>query len=169
MAISDVMSKSLISASSSIKAARMQNGIKKQMEDRAGVLEAEIRQEKGNAPEKQKELEKTEKKASRVENMTMDTLSGMNTDLMKAAKEDKEKARAEKTAEKKKAEKQADEKRANKKEKEKASDSENEEHIKDREPDNDPSNAGFLNIMADSMTPGTGTIDPLGIKVDVHA
>ena len=100
MAISDVMSKSLISASSSIKAARMQNGIKKQMEDRAGVLEAEIRQEKGNAPEKQKELEKTEKKASRVENMTMDTLSGMNTDLMKAAKEDKEKARAEKTAEK---------------------------------------------------------------------
>ena len=100
MAISDVMSKSLISASSSIKAARMQNGIKKQMEDRAGVLEAEIRQEKGNAPEKQKELEKIEKKASRVETMTMDTLSGMNTDLMKAAKEDKEKARAEKTAEK---------------------------------------------------------------------
>ena len=100
MAISDVMSKSLISASSSIKAARMQNGIKKQMEDRAGVLEAEIRQEKGNAPEKQKELEKTEKKASKVETMTMDTLSGMNTDLMKAAKEDKEKARAEKTAEK---------------------------------------------------------------------
>ena len=147
----------------------MQNGIKKQMEDRAGVLEAEIRQEKGNAPEKQKELEKTEKKASRVESMTMDTLSGMNTDLMKAAKEDQEKNRAEKTAEKKKAEKQADEKRANKKDQEKASDSENEEHIKDREPDNDPSNAGFLNIMADSMTPGTGTIDPLGIKVDVHA
>ena len=169
MAISDVMSKSLISASSSIKAARMQNGIKKQMEDRAGVLEAEIKQEKGNAPEKQKELEKTEKKASRVENMTMDTLSGMNTDLMKAAKEDKEKARAEKTAEKKKAERIAEQKRVGKKEQEKASDSENEEHIKDREPDNDPSNAGFLNIMADSMTPGTGTIDPLGIKVDVHA
>ena len=169
MAISDVMSKSLISASSSIKAARMQNGIKKQMEDRAGVLEAEIRQEKGNAPEKQKELEKTEKKISRVETMTMDTLSGMNTDLMKAAKEDKEKARAEKTAEKKKAERIAEQKRVGKKEQEKASDSENEEHIKDREPDNDPSNAGFLNIMADSMTPGTGTIDPLGIKVDVHA
>ena len=147
----------------------MQNGIKKQMEDRAGVLEAEIRQEKGNAPGKQKELEKTEKKISRVETMTMDTLSGMNTDLMKAAKEDKEKARAEKTAEKKKAERIAEQKRVGKKEQEKASDSENEEHIKDREPDNDPSNAGFLNIMADSMTPGTGTIDPLGIKVDVHA
>ena len=169
MAISEVMSKSLISASSSIKAARMQNGIKKQMEDRAGVLEAEIRQEKGNAPEKQKELEKIEKKASRVESMTMDTLSGMNTDLMKAAKEDQEKARAEKTAEKKKAERIAEQKRVGKKEQEKASDSENEEHIKDREPDNDPSNAGFLNIMADSMTPRTGTIDPLGIKVDVHA
>ena len=169
MAISDVMSKSLISASSSIKAARMQNGIKKQMEDRAGVLEAEIRQEKGNAPEKQKELEKTEKKISRVETMTMDTLSGMNTDLMKAAKEDKEKARAEKTAEKKKAERIAEQKRVGKKEQEKASDSENEEHIKDREPDNDPSNAGFLNIMADSMTPSTGTRDPIGTKVDVNA
>ncbi|MCR5236137.1 MAG: hypothetical protein K6E34_02905 [Lachnospiraceae bacterium] len=169
MAISDVMSKSLISASSSIKAARMQNGIKKQMEDRAGVLEAEIKQEKGNAPEKQKELEKTEKKASGVENMTMDTLSGMNTDLMKAAKEDKEKARAEKTAEKKKAEKQADEKRANKKDQEKASDSENEEHIKDREPDNELSNAGFVNTIADSLTPSTGTRDPIGTKVDVNA
>jgi folate-dependent phosphoribosylglycinamide formyltransferase PurN len=99
----------------------------------------------------------------------MDTLSGMNTDLMKAAKEDKEKARAEKTAEKKKAEKQADEKRANKKEQEKASDSENEEHIKDREPDNELSNAGFVNIIADSLTPSTGTRDPIGTKVDVNA
>lgn len=173
MAISDVMSKSLISASSSIKAARMQNGIKKQMEDRAGVLEAEIRQEKGNAPEKQKELEKTEKKVSRVETMTMDTLSGMNTDLMKAAKEDKEKARAEKTAEKKKAERIAEQKRVGKKEQEKrleeASDLENEEQTKDHEPDNELSNAGFVNIIADSLTPSTGTRDPIGTKVDVNA
>jgi len=145
MAISDVMSKSLISASSSIKAARMQNGIKKQMEDRAGVLEAEIKQEKGNAPEKQKELEKIEKKASRVENMTMDTLSGMNTDLMKAAKEDQEKNRAEKTAEKKKAERIAEQKRVGKKEQEKRGE------------------------VADSLTPSTGTRDPIGTKVDVNA
>jgi hypothetical protein len=164
MAISDVMSKSLISASSSINAARMQNGIKKQMEGRAGVLEAEIRQEKGNAPEKQKELEKTEKKASKVESMTMDTLSGMNTDLMKAAKEDQEKARAEKAAEKKKAEKKELEERM-----EKASNTDNGEYIEDREPDNDPKSAGFVNVVADSMTPSTGTIDPLGAKVDVNA
>ena len=169
MAISDVMSKSLISASSSIKAARMQNGIKKQMEDRAGVLEAEIKQEKGNAPEKQKELEKTEKKASKVESMTMDTLSGMNTDLMKAAKEDREEERAEK----KKAEKTAEQKRADKKEQEerleKATKMDNEEHIDGREPDNDPLNAGFVDIIADSMTPSTGTVDPIGTKVDVNA
>ena len=172
MAISNVMSKSLISASSSIKAARMQNGIKKQMEDRAGVLEAEIKQEKGNAPEKQKELEKTEKKAAKVENMTMDTLSEANTDLIKAAKEDQEKARSEKRAEKKKAERIAKQKRADKKELEekleKASDSENEEHIKDRKPNNDPSDTGFVNILADSMTPSTGTIDPIGTKIDVN-
>lgn len=164
MAISDVMSKSLISASSSIKAARMQNGIKKQMEDRAGVLEAEIRQEKGNAPEKQKELEKTEKKVAKVESMTMDTLSGMNTDLMKAAKEDQEKARTEKAAEKKKAEKKELEERM-----EKASNTDNGEYIEDRVPDNDPQSAGFVNVVADSMTPSTGTIDPLGAKVDVNA
>lgn len=158
MAISDVMSKSLISASSSIKAARMQNGIKKQMEDRAGVLEAEIRQEKGNAPEKQKELEKTEKKASKVENMTLDTLSAINSDLKKTAKEDLEEARAEKRAEKKKAEKSAEQKRAEK-----------EERIKDSEPNNNPTDTVFVNIIADSMTPSTGTIDPIGTKVDVNA
>lgn len=173
MAISDVMSKSLISASSSIKAARMQNGIKKQMEDRAGVLEAEIKQEKGNAPEKLKELEKTKKKASRVDSMTMDTLSGMNTDLMKAAKEDQEKARAEKAAEKRKAERIAEQKRVEKKEEEKrleeASDLENGEQIKDLEPDKEPSNSGFVNFIADSMTPSTGTNDPIGAKVDVNA
>lgn len=173
MAISDVMSKSLISASSSIKAARMQNGIKKQMEGRAGVLEAEIRQEKGNAPEKQKELEKTEKKASKVESMTMDTLSGMNTDLMKAAKEDQKKARAEKAAEKKKADNIAEKKRSEKKEQEErlenSTDRENEERIKDCGIDNGPSNAVFVNVTADSMTPSTGTIDPLGAKVDVNA
>ena len=44
-------------------------------------LEAEIKQEKGNAPEKQKELEKTEKKAAKVENMTLDTLSADLRDM----------------------------------------------------------------------------------------
>ena len=155
MAISDVMSKSLISASSSIKAARMQNGIKKQMED------------------KQKELEKTEKKAAKVENMTLDTLSAINSDLKKTAKEDLEEARAEKRAEKKKAEKSAEQKRADKKEREermeKSSDPEKEERIKDSEPNNNPTDTVFVNIIADSMTPSTGTIDPIGTKVDVNA
>ena len=151
----------------------MQNGIKKQMEDRAGVLEAEIKQEKGNAPEKQKELEKTEKKAAKVENMTLDTLSAINSDLKKTAKEDLEEARAEKRAEKKKAEKSAERKRADKKEREermeKSSDPEKEERIKDSEPNNNPTDTVFVNIIADSMTPSTGTIDPIGTKVDVNA
>ena len=65
MSVSNVMSSSLISAANSMKVARMQNGIKKQMEDRAGVLEAEIKQEKGNAPEKGRSLKRLRKRLPR--------------------------------------------------------------------------------------------------------
>ena len=172
MAISNVMSQSLISASSSIKMARAQNGIKKQMEDRAGVLEAEIKQEKGNAPEKKKELEKTEEKASKVEASAMDTLSGLNSDLKRAAKEDQETARTEKAAEKKKAEKTAEKKRADKKEQEerleKASDTENGEKLNGLNSGADPIEAVFVDIKADTMTPSAGTIATTGNKVDLN-
>jgi sRNA-binding protein len=105
--------------------------------------------------------------------MTLDTLSEINCDLKKTAKEDLEEARAEKRAEKKKAEKSAEQKRADKKEREermeKSSDPEKEERIKDSEPNNNPTDTVFVNIIADSMTPSTGTIDPIGTKVDVNA
>ena len=69
MSVSNVMSSSLISAVNSMKVARMQNGIKKQMEDRAGVLEAEIKQEKGNAPEKRRSLKRLRKRLPRSEEL----------------------------------------------------------------------------------------------------
>ena len=45
MAISNVMTRSLLSASSAMKQVRAQEGIKKQMEGKAGVLKAEIKQD----------------------------------------------------------------------------------------------------------------------------
>jgi hypothetical protein len=97
MSISNVMSRSLVSASSSIKMAQMQNAVKRQMEGHAGVLKAEIKQDKGKSPEKEKELEETEKKAAEVKESTMNALSEMNNNLKEAAKEDPFSARRERT------------------------------------------------------------------------
>ena len=47
MAISNVMTRSLLSASSAMKQVRAQEGIKKQMEGKAAVLKAEIKQDSG--------------------------------------------------------------------------------------------------------------------------
>ncbi len=43
MALSNVMTRSLVSASSSMKQVKAQHAIKSQMEGKAGVLEAEIK------------------------------------------------------------------------------------------------------------------------------
>ena len=173
MSVSNVMSSSLISAANSMKVARMQNGIKKQMEDRAGVLEAEIKQEKGNAPEKKKELEKTEKKAAEVGGAAMDTLSEVNSTMKKAAKEDLEAAKEEKAAEKK----QREETAAKRKEKQKAQEEILEKAAQNSSlydtDDTDGSDKatlpGSVNIVADSITPSSGTNDHLGMKVDINA
>lgn len=105
MAISNIMTRSLISAGNSIKTARMQNGIQKQLDDRAGVLEAEISQEKGNAPEKQKELLRTEENAAKVGEATMATLSDTNRTIEEGAREDQRISAEEKDISKKNAEK----------------------------------------------------------------
>lgn len=173
MSVSNVMSGSLISASNSMKVARIQNGIKKQMEDRAGVLEAEIKQEKGNAPEKKKELEKTEKKAAEVGGAAMDTLSEVNSTMKQAAKEDLEAAKEEKATEKEQREKTA----AKRKEKQKAQEEILEKAAQNRNIDNtDDTNGndkvampGSVNMVADSITPSSGTNDHLGMKVDFNA
>ncbi len=185
MAITNVMSRSLMSASSSMKMARIQNHVKKQMEGRAGVLEAEIKQEGGKdkAPEKQKELEETEKNAAKVNETTMNTLSGLNDDLKEAAKADQEEMRAQKAAEKKKAEKEA----AKKKEEKKAQEERLEKSVEakvsvDSEglEETSASTVGdlstaipssehvMINVASEGITPSVHVAEPVGAKVDVR-
>ena len=186
MAITNVMSRSLMSANSSMKIARIQNHVKKQMESRAGVLKAEIKQEGGKdkAPEKQKELEETEKNVVKVNETTMNTLSGMNDDLKEAAKADQEEMRAQKAAEKKKAEKAAAKKKEEKKAQEErlektteAKASEDSEESKEAgvsvtgevSADIPSSEHVTINITSEGITPSVHTAEPIGAKVDVKA
>ena len=117
MALSSIMTQSLLSANTSRQIARVQQNAKNQMDGHAGVLDAEIKLDGGrggDTKKKQEELDETKKKASALEETTISTLTTANEDLKKAAKEDQEAQRAEKAAEKKKAEK-ATEKKAQKK------------------------------------------------------
>ena len=103
MAISNVMTKSLLSASSAMKQVRAQEGIKKQMEGKAGVLKAEIKQDSGrggDTAKKEEELAVMEKKATDIGNMQMNQLSEMNKNMNEASKADaEEQKRAEKLEE----------------------------------------------------------------------
>ena len=114
MGLTNVMSRSLLSAQMSMKTAKLQHGVKKQMDGRAGVLEAEIKLDSGrggDVTKKKEELEKVEEKAADLENTQMNLLSEMNDNLKKAAEADAEEQRAEKAAEKKKAQKEEQEER----------------------------------------------------------
>ena len=117
MGLTNVMSRSLLSAQMSMKTAKLQHGVKKQMDGRAGVLESEIKLDSGrggDVTKKKEELEDVEKKSADLENSQMNLLSEMNDNLKKAAEADAEEQRAEKAAEKKKAEKAAEKKKAHK-------------------------------------------------------
>ena len=122
MALSSIMTGALLAANTSRKIAHVQHAVKNQMDGRAGVLDAEIKLDGargGDTKKKQEELEKTKKKASELEESTINTLTMANEDLKKASEEDleaqrAEKKKAEKAAEKKKAEKEAAEERIEK-------------------------------------------------------
>ena len=185
MSISNVMSRSLMSASSAMKTARIQNAVKKQMEGHAGVLKAEIKQDKGKSPEKEKELEETEKKAAEVDEATRSTLSEMNSGLKEAAQEDLEERRAEKAAEKKKAEKAAEKKKAEKRAEKKAQEEDLRTSVGETEgeaaeaditaPDSSPSalsttasaKGNIINIVSEGITTASGPAGPLGERVDL--
>ena len=106
MAISNVMTKSLLSTSSAMKQVRAQEGIKKQMEGKAGVLKAEIKQDSGrggDTAKKEEELAVMEKKATDIGNMQMNQLSEMNKNMNEASKADaEEQKRAERLEEQRK-------------------------------------------------------------------
>nr|WP_297771453.1 hypothetical protein [uncultured Butyrivibrio sp.] len=111
MALSNIMTRSLISASSSMKQVKAQHAIKSQMEGKAGVLEAEIKQDSntgGNVEKKKEELAHFQQKASELGKQEMSQLSELNSNMNEAAKADaeeqKQHERIEKQREKKRAE-----------------------------------------------------------------
>ena len=89
MAFTNIMTQSLLSANTSMKIARVQQGAKNQMDGHVGVLDAEIKLDSargGDVKKKQEELEETKKKASELEASTVNTLSTANDDLKKSRK-----------------------------------------------------------------------------------
>ena len=181
MAFTNIMTQSLLSANTSMKIARVQQGAKNQMDGHAGVLDAEIKLDSargGDVKKKQEELEETKKKASELEASTVNTLSTANEDLKKAAKEDQEAKRAEKAEEKKKAENAAEKKKAEKETKEEkiekirtsASESgETPDGIDTVSAEGTVFGSSTINVVVDSVTPSSGSTGTVGVKVDVEA
>lgn len=70
MAISNIMSQSLINAKSSMKMARVQSNAKKQMDGKSNVLKAEIKQDMSSGTDvkrKEEELAVTEERQLKSE------------------------------------------------------------------------------------------------------
>lgn len=179
MALSSIMTQSLLSANTSRQIAHVQHSAKTQMDGHAGVLDAEIKLDGargGDTKKKQEELEETKKKASALEETTINTLTTANDDLKKAAKEDQEAQRAEKAAEKKKAEKAA-EKKAEKEaaeeriEKAKVSTSESgkvSDEAASVSTEGTVLDGASIDVVSSGITVSTGTVsEPAGKNVDV--
>ena len=66
MALTNVMTQSLIFASTSMKQIQLQQGVKKQMDGKAGVLDAEIKRDEASGADttkKKEELAETQKRS----------------------------------------------------------------------------------------------------------
>lgn len=110
----------VISADNSMKQAKVQNGVAVKMEGRAGVLEAEIKQD-GNTQAKEAELAEAKEKAAAAKSSGIETLQEANEKMSEAAG-------AEQSAGTKRADAEAG---AEKTEKEKAEEAKAEETDKD--------------------------------------
>ena len=166
MAISNVMSESLISAGNSMKMAEIRQGVNKELGNRAGVLNAEIKLDGGRGADtrkKEEELEKTEEKASKISAKSMEALSDINNDLRGAAAEELE----ERMAEKKRAEKAAEKKRTEKEEQERRLEKATDKKAEETSPDEGALETSYVNVVADGITPETGVVEAVGTKVDV--
>ena len=174
MGLSNVMSQSLISAGNSMKMAEIQHGIKKRVDDKAGVLNAEIKLDGGrggDVTKKKEELKEAEEKAAELNAAAAETLGDLIKGLKNAAEEDLKETRAEK--------RQAEEAAKKKAEKEERSKKLNEAGRKEanKERENESSDAeigsvyGILenavNIAAEGVTPDTGIVKNIGVNVDI--
>ena len=179
MALSSIMTGALLSANTSRQIAHVQHATKKQMDGHAGVLDAEIKLDSArglDVTKKKEELEETQKKAEKLSEATINTLTSANEDLKKATKEDQEAQRAEKAAEKKKAEKAAEKKKAEKEaaeeriEKAKVSTSESGEVSDEAAVSTEGTvlDGASIDIVSSGITVSTGAVsEPAGNNVDV--
>ncbi len=179
MALSSIMTGALLSANASKQIAHVQHATKKQMDGHAGVLNAEIKLDSArglDVTKKKEELEETQKKAEKLSEATINTLTSANEDLKKATKEDQEAQRAEKAAEKKKAEKAAEKKKAEKEvaeeriEKAKVSTSESGEVSDEAAVSTEGTvlDGASIDIVSSGITVSTGSVlEPAGNNVDV--
>lgn len=91
--VSSAGMQAVISADTSMKQAKVQNGVAVKMEGRAGVLEAEIKQDGrsgGNTAAKEAQLEKVKQKAADAETSQMKTLREANRKMKEAAKTERD-------------------------------------------------------------------------------
>ena len=82
----------IISADAALSQAKVHGSVATRMEGRAGVLEAEIKQDGsrgGNVEAKKEELAKVQQKAVAAGTSQTDTLASVSKDIKEAAKEDK--------------------------------------------------------------------------------
>ena len=89
--LSQASMQAMISADSSVKQAKVQSSTATQLEGRAGVLESEIKQDKGsgaNTGKKEEELADLQVKAQSATAAQMSTLADANKTMEEAAKED---------------------------------------------------------------------------------
>ena len=93
MAITNVMTQSLISAGNTMKQIKLQQSVRKELKGKAGVLDSEIKRDEASGADttaKKEELAETEKKVDDIANKQMTQMSEMNKDMKEAAKADAE-------------------------------------------------------------------------------
>lgn len=97
--LSQASMQAVLSADSSMKQADIQGSIATRIEGRAGVLEAEIKQDagRGNVEAKEKELSEIQQKAKAAASSQMDTLADANKIVEEAAKKESRDSKADKT------------------------------------------------------------------------
>ncbi len=179
MALSGIMTRSLLAADTSRQIAHVQQSVKNKMDAHAGVLGAEIKLDEargGDVTKKKEELDEINKKATSLGEATIKTLTSANEELEKAAKEDKE---AEKAAEKKKAKKAAKkkeaEKIAEKKAEKKAEEDKLEKTLETTDGIHIDNSSGrvfegtSVNVVVDTVTPSVIAPKGVGNEVDIKA
>ena len=136
---------------------KVQGAIKSQMEGKAGVLKAEIKQDagRGDVEKKKEELAAVEAKAQDIEASQMSAISGINKKLEEAAKEDQKAAKTEGKIDKK----DNTEKTKAAEGKDEATETEEQEQIQNEDIPIPPNN------LPDGVD--IGTSEPIGNNVDV--